>query len=273
MHWRKALCAPAGGNASSSEKQPESKGRVHTRLWVNGIGAAATGTALIIILAAKFVEGAWITIITIPLLLLLFHSIHRYYQRVSAQVTARRPLDLLHNPAPVVLVPMSGWNRITGKSLRFGLWLSRDVIGLYLSHLNGDEAEEDEQRVRKEWTEDVEAPAKAAGVAPPRLDVLQTPFREFTQPILSEVKRLQGEFPGRPIAVMVPELVALHWWQKLLHSRRAAKLRSASASAVTTRSYWSACRGTWRTEALSTAPYIHRMISGAEEVVHMWRSS
>ena len=222
MHWRKEL-------RSSSQEQGGRRQRhaSYVRMWVNGIGAVATGGALAIILAAKFVEGAWITILAIPTLLTLFHLVHRYYLRLDAQTCAQGPLDLRNNQPPVVVVPTKGYNRLTSKSLRFAMWLSTDLIAIHLDSLEGDEAREEEERVRRQWADQVEVPARAAGVTPPRLEVVQSPYRRLIRPLLEQIDRIKQEYPGREIAVVVPEVVETHWWQFLLHRRKAARLRKA----------------------------------------------
>lgn len=223
MHWRKDLKTPAG----NQEQTRRCRHASHVRMWVNGIGAAATGAALAIILAAKFVEGAWITMLTIPTLLTLFHLTHRYYSRLDAQTSARGPLDLRNNQPPVVVVPTKGYNRLTSKSLRFAMWLSSDLIAIHLDNLEGEEAREEEQRVRRQWAEEVERPALEAGVPPPRLEVVQSPYRRLIRPLLAQIDRIKREYPGRKVAVVVPEVVETHWWQFLLHRRKAARLRNA----------------------------------------------
>jgi amino acid transporter len=223
MHWRKEL----KGKRQGQTNRQKSRHASHVRMWVNGVGAAATGGALAIILAAKFIQGAWITILAIPTLLTLFHLVHRYYQKVDAQTSAHGPLDLRHNQPPVVVVPTKGYNRLTAKSLRFAMWLSTDLIAIHLDNLEGEEAREEEERVRREWAEEVERPAREAGVPPPRLEVIQTPYRRLIRPLLARIDRLKHEYPGRKIAVVVPEVVETHWWQLLLHRHKAARLRKA----------------------------------------------
>jgi hypothetical protein len=127
----------------------------------------------------------------------------------------------------VVLVPTKGWDRVTGKALRFAMWLSTDVICVHLTNLEGEEADEDAERVRREWAQDVEAPAREHGVPPPRLVIAQSPYRRFVRPLLREIDRAKAEFPGRLIAVVIPEVVEAHWWELLLHRRKPARLRSA----------------------------------------------
>jgi amino acid transporter len=224
VHWRRQL---RDGNPRQATAGAKSGHRLHVRLGVNGIGALATGAALVIILAAKFIEGAWITVLAIPALLILFRLIHRHYRKLARETEARRPLDLSHNQQPVVLVPTKRWDKLTEKALRFAMWLSPDLIAVHLSNLSGEEAAEEEQRLIAQWAREVEEPARAAGVPPPRLVVVQSPYRDIVRPLLGQVDRLKQECPDRLIAVVVPELVEANWWQMLLHRRKAATLRKA----------------------------------------------
>lgn len=206
------------------------KGRVAgsmLRLWVNGVGAAATAIALLVILAAKFTEGAWITVLAVPVLLTVFRLIHGHYRRVEEQIAARHPLNLMNNRPPVVLVPIRKWDRLTEKALRFSMWLSTDVIAVHLSNLSGEEAAEEEQRVRREWEKDVQGPAKVHGVPAPRLDILPCPYRSFLSPLLRKIDETKAAFPDRLIAVVIPEVIETHWWQLVLHRRKPARLRKA----------------------------------------------
>ena len=201
--------------------------RTHLRIWVNGIGAVATGTALAIILAAKFTEGAWITVIAIPSLLMLFNVVHRHYLKVEQQVRTHHPLDLTHNDRPVVLVPIRRWNKLVNKALGFSMWLTSDVIGVHLSNLSGDEAKEEDERVRREWQTDVVQPARAHGVPAPKLIILRSPYRSFLTPLLDHIDQIKRDYPGRLIAVVVPEMIEAHWWYAILHHRKSAHLRRA----------------------------------------------
>ena len=208
-------------------RRQDERSRSMTRICVNGAGAIATAVALAIIVAAKFVEGAWIVVVLIPCVLGLFKLIHRHYARVAERTTAGAPLDLNHNQPPVVLVPTRGWDQLTGKALRFAMWLSTDVIAVHLSNLSGEEAEEADRRVRDEWRTQVEGPARQHGVSPPKLEVVQAPYRSFLNPLLEEIDQLKSRYAGRQIAVVLPELIETRWWQLLLHRRKPAKLRSA----------------------------------------------
>jgi amino acid transporter len=220
FHWRKQLRQPVTGQSARQ------RFHAHARLWVNGVGAVATGIALIIILAAKFVEGAWIVVIVIPSLFITFRLVHRHYRRIVEQTTVDRPLNLSNNPPPVVLVPIRNWDRLTEKALRFSMWLSSELHAVHLSNLNGEAAEEETRRLSERWKNEVQDPARKAGVPPPKLVVLQTPYRNFLEPLLAHIEHLKNEFPERVVAVVVPEVLTAHWWQAILHTRKAAKLRS-----------------------------------------------
>jgi amino acid transporter len=223
MHWRHAL-------RDHKTDRGRERHKIHLRLWINGIGALSTGIALAIILAAKFIEGAWITVLAVPALLALFKLVHRHYLWADSQVQAHHPLDLSHNPRPVALVPAQGWNRLTEKALRFGMWLADPLVAVHISNLSGEEAAEEEQRVCRQWNREVELPCQRAGIPAPQLRTVQTPFRDFLDPLLREIDRLKQEYPGRQIAVIVPEVIERHWWEWLLHRRKPSKLISALRS-------------------------------------------
>lgn len=217
MHWRKIL----------REARGRERAGAHVRLWVNGVGAVATSTALVVILAAKFTEGAWITIIAIPILLSLFYAVHRHYKDIAKALAPRRPLNLHNNQPPVVLVPTKGWDNLTGKALRFAMWLSTDIVAVHLSNLDGEAAEEEAQRVKDDWAKEVEEPAERHGVPKPKLVIQQSPYRRFIRPLLTQIGRLKQQYPGRVVAVVIPEVVEMKWWEWLLHTRKPARLRRA----------------------------------------------
>jgi hypothetical protein len=98
---------------------------------------------------------------------------------------------------------------------------------VHLTKVDPEEDEEKEARLRRQWEEDVERPARKAGLRPPRLVILQAPYRRFRGPLLKLIERLEAEHPSRTIAVLIPEVVKRHWWQHLLHTHRARRLASS----------------------------------------------
>jgi amino acid transporter len=207
-------------------KRRESGGAARWHLPVNGAGALTTAVALLVIVAAKFAEGAWITLLALPALILLFKATRSYYDRVGRRLWEPRPLDLAANEPPVVVLPTEGWNQLTRKALRFGMRLSPEVIAVHLGVESGEENDE-EEILQDQWRVEVERPAREAGVPAPRLVFLPSPYRRFREPLLRFLRLKAEEHPDRVIAVLLPWVIQRHWWQHLLHHRRAHLLRSA----------------------------------------------
>src|SRR5207302_5868197 len=130
-----------------------------------------------VILAAKFVEGAWITVLTIPCVLALLKLIKRYYLQIDRQLIEEGPIDLDDTRPPIVVVPIRGWDRLAERAVRYALRLSPEVIAVHLTRLEGPEAEEDAGHLRRRWRGDVERPARAAGMRPPRLVQIPSAYR------------------------------------------------------------------------------------------------
>ncbi len=208
VHWKKK-----GGNARA--------------LAVNAAGAAGTIVALGVIFAAKFVDGAWITVVVVPLLLVGFNSVHHYYGWIKRQLAGHEPADGLAAGSPVVIVPMRDINRLTDKALHFAMRISDDVIGVHLSNVGGEQVRREEELLQKQWATRMRDPAARACLNAPKLVVIPSPYRLLLDPFLEQLKKIQAEYPGREVAVIVPTLVQTHWWQRLLHDGRAARLSRA----------------------------------------------
>ncbi len=188
---------------------------------VNGIGAIATGVALIVVLAAKFAEGAWITMLLIPGFVVLFLAVNRHYVHVAQETACGKPISIVEDRPPLVVVPIKSWNTIAEKALQFAMGMSPDVIAAHVGV-----TEEDIYRLRRDWERMVEKPLCEAGRKPPKLCAVASPYRRLFTPLLDLIRDLQAEQPGRKIAVIIPELVETKWWQHLLHNQRAAQLKA-----------------------------------------------
>jgi amino acid transporter len=202
MHWKRT-----GG------------ARWHWKMLVNGVGATATGLTTLVVLVAKFAEGAWITALLIPSLILLMSMVKRHYDRVAAQTADDSPLDMTGIAPPFVIVPLDQWSRITEKGMRFALGLSHDVQAVHVDCGEHDDA------LDGVWQRNVVAPVQAAGLPVPELVTLQSPYRFIILPLVEHVLKMEREHQGRTIAVLVPELVVRHWWDNLLHNQRAQLLK------------------------------------------------
>jgi amino acid transporter len=189
-------------------------------MLVNGVGALATAATVGVVTVSKFTEGAWITVLLIPAIILLMTSIHRHYDRVTAEIAEPNPLDLTALKNPIVVVPILAWNKVSEKAMRFALTLSLDVE---VVHVQTEGVPDD---IRKEWNRLVGGPVQQQKLPLPKLKVIHSPFRFVVNPIVDYVLELEKKYPDRQIAVIVPELVEHHWYQFILHNQRPKWLKA-----------------------------------------------
>jgi amino acid transporter len=187
---------------------------------VNGIGAIASGITVVVVLAAKFLEGAWITALLIPGLLIVMRSVRRHYHAVFLETRCTTPLEIERLAPPLIVLPVQNWNNIIKKSLRFAIKISRDIVAV---HVNTGEAT---AILRDEWARLVQEPTRKAGVAIPQLVVLPSPYRLILAPIVEHILELERTHPDQQIAVLIPELVEHHWYHHVLHNKRASVLKA-----------------------------------------------
>lgn len=189
-------------------------------MFVNGLGAFATGITVCVIIVAKFAEGAWITVITIPALIILMYGVRSHYRKVVREIGETTPLEPIIPPEPIVVIAVHSWTRITKASLQFALSLSKDIKVLHAV----DEDSPDE--FPKQWQEFVEEPAREAALPVPELVVLKSPYRYILTPMINYVVQLSLQNPSRRIITVVPELVEKRWYHYFLHTQRATLLKT-----------------------------------------------
>jgi amino acid transporter len=187
---------------------------------INGAGAAATGVTLLVVLVAKFAEGAWVTMLLIPGMLFVFVGVRRHYGAVARELACPTPLDVSDLHEPIIVVPISAWNKTANKALRFALKMSPDI---YAVHVRSAEHIDD---LQTQWAQLVEVPTTRAGLPVPQLVVIDSPYRRTLQPILDHVLQVRDHHPDRQIAVIIPELVESRWYQYFLHNQRAQGLKA-----------------------------------------------
>jgi hypothetical protein len=213
VHWRKQRAA-------------ERKRSRLVHFLINLVGAITTGIALIVIVTAKFVEGAWITVLVIPLVIALLLRIRRYYDEVASEVGEQESISGRDIERPIVIVPVENWDRLARKALSLALSVSPDVVGVHLTGLSGpQETEQSLGALKQQWAEEVGQPAEAAGLPAPRLVVVPAAYRAIHEPILRLVDEVEGQFPQRTVSVLIPEIVKTRWYQHILHPSHAAYLR------------------------------------------------
>ena len=181
---------------------------------LNGVGALATGITVLVIGVSKFVEGAWITILVIPLLVLVFLQIRSHYREVGRELSTEGlgPLEPL--PPPRVVIPISGVHRAALEAVSYARSISPDVTAVYIELTPGSA-----EAVRQRW---------ARWVPDVPLVVLDSPYRSIVGPLLDfldETDRQHND--GQLATVVLPEFVPARWWHSLLHNQTAWLIKTA----------------------------------------------
>ncbi len=189
-------------------------------IFVNGLGATATGITTLVVVIAKFAEGAWIIVFAIPAILALMYGVRRHYDNILLEIASPTPLDLQGLAEPIVVIPVQQWSKIGKHALCAGLAITTKIKVLHV-------CEEDKpDEFCDKWTEYVVQPAEASHLSPPEIVLLNSPYRFVVTPIVEYVLKLATDNPGRRIVTIVPELVEKRWYNFLLHSQRAALLKA-----------------------------------------------
>ncbi len=214
MHWKRQL--PPRGHGPVREGSG-----VNTRahMIVNAVGAAATGATTLVVLVAKFAEGAWITVLLITAMILLMRTVNRHYRHVNREIDLDRPIIPAEVSEPIVVVPIDRWTRISEKALSFALSMSSDIRCVHV------ETGDSKDPFCDAWQHNIVTPLQAAGRSIPKLITLKSPFRYIVQPIVNYALDVERESATCKVCVLVPELVVRHWWEDLLHNRRSGLLK------------------------------------------------
>lgn len=192
------------------------------KIAANALGATVTAIALCILIIAKFTQGAWIVILLAFFIIAMLKKINRHYKNLSKLIETPLKLRTSKLKPPVVLIPIQGWNCVAEKAILFGLLLSDDITAIYISTDKND----DEKALQEMWTKMVGEPAKKKNYHIPKLAIIYSRYRKIYQPILNYVQEIKRQKPNRLIAVIIPELVEPHWYERLLHNIHATGLRT-----------------------------------------------
>ena len=180
---------------------------------INLTGAIATFVVLSVFVATKFLHGAWIVVVVIPVLVLLFRAIHKHYVLVANQLSTNG-LGPLRPIKHTVIVPISGIHRGVVSALQYARSIASDRV----------------QAVYVDFEEDATASLKdkwerwGAGI---QLVVLPSPYRELTRPLLRHINRLAKENADDIITVVLPEFIPARWWQHALHNQSSLLLKGS----------------------------------------------
>jgi len=182
---------------------------------VNGLGGLVTGVTVVVVLVAKFVEGAWITLLFIPLVIVFFRVVRSHYHAVAVATKTIEPvIPANHGQRPLAVVPVERWSCITKQAIEFASRISADIIAVHVQL--GEHAE----LLREDWERYVEKPFREANLAAPEFVSLPSPYRFVIVPLVKYVCDLAEKHPDRRIVVVIPELVEDRWYEYFLHNQR-----------------------------------------------------
>jgi len=191
----------------------EKKSHWKKSLVINAIGATATGIVLFVFIATKFLHGAWIVVVLIPLLVLLFLKIHRHYIEVAQQLSTEG-LSQLRPIHHEVIVPISGIHRGVVEALEYAKSIAPHHVTAVYVNLDDEAA----QKLRQKWQQ------WGSGV---NLVVVASPYRSLARPLLNYVDRVKRTRQGVVVTIVLPEFVPAKWWQNILHNQNTLFLKGA----------------------------------------------
>lgn len=180
---------------------------------INAVGAVATFIVLCVFIATKFIHGAWIVVVVVPLLVFMFRAIHNHYVGVAKQLSTEG-LETLRPMKHTVIVPISGIHRGVVGALQY----AKSIAPGHVQAVYVDFDEEATAKLREKWER------WGAGI---NLVVLPSPYRELTRPLLRYIARLERKNENDMVTVLLPEFVPAKWWQHLLHNQSSLMLKGA----------------------------------------------
>jgi amino acid transporter len=187
------------------------EGRWWTWAVVHGAGAVIFGGLVVAIVLTRFSQ-AWVALVLIPLLALMLYSIHRHYRSVEDALVVPGDVRVPRVRPPVVVVPVARIDRAALQALAFARSISDTVKAVHVSTTreSGDE-------FRRRWQR------TAPDIS---LDVVESPYRSLVPPLLRYIDALDKS-DDRPITVVISEFVPRRWWEWVLHSQTAFRLKAA----------------------------------------------
>ncbi|RSO40215.1 DNA-binding protein [Streptomyces sp. WAC 06725] len=204
-HWKHAL---------ATERDPAVRRRHHRARATNAVGTVVTASVLVIVLATKFTQGAYLAVIAAVVLWLTMRAIHWHYTTVADELKAVDPAADLRSPTRVhAVVLVSHLQRPTLRALAYARATHPDILEALTVMVEREEAD----TLRSQWD--------SLGVDVP-LRMLRSPYREITRPAVAYVRSLGRAGPRTVVSVFIPEYVVGHWWENLLHNQSALWLKS-----------------------------------------------
>jgi len=203
-HWNREL---------KRDMSQEDRRRMQRSRAINAVGAVLTGLVLVIVLVTKFLQGAWIVVVAMPVIFLIMQAIHRHYDRVREELAVGDEVHITLPSRVHGIVLISKLHKPALRALAYARATRHDT----LEALTVDVDPADTAALRRDWERrDI----------PVTLRVIESPYREITRPIIDYIKRVRRESPRDLVTVYVPEYVVGHWWEQLLHNQSALRLKT-----------------------------------------------
>jgi amino acid transporter len=179
---------------------------------INALGAVATLIVLTVFIITKFIHGAWIVVVLIPIIVVMFRSVKSHYNQVAEQLLIKPPYKL-RKLGQTVIVPVSGVHTAVLSALEYAQSISKDVRAVYVSV-----DEKLEEKMKADWKQfDIKIP----------LIVLDSPYRSLVRPLLDYIDKTDRESKESLITVVMPEFVAAKWWHHFLHNQSSLFIKGA----------------------------------------------
>ncbi len=188
-----------------------------TRAAINGLGALFTALALAIELISKFTEGAWLVVIVVPLLVLMFMRIHSAYDRIGAALQIGKTPPPPRRLSSLVVVPVRGMSLLTEEAISAALSLGDEVRAVTVSYSDPEDDQRDAEfrQQWEQWHPDVP------------LLTLRTHHRALGPPIVDYLRQLEAEQQYHRVVLLIPEVEPRRWWLRLLLNQRGAIINRA----------------------------------------------
>lgn len=209
-HWRRELRQTTRVEARRDPRAAVERRSALTGLVINSAGASLTVFVLVIVTVTKFTHGAWLVFLAIPILATLMIGVNRYYRDVEHEI---RMDDDLHfgSSGDVAIVLVNRLQKPVAKAIDYALAARHEkTIALHVAV-----SKEDADAVQEEWDEHR---------MPVPLVILESPYRYYAQPVAEFIRRYREKHGSSVITVYLPQYIVGHWWESLLHNRRARRI-------------------------------------------------
>jgi amino acid transporter len=203
-HWTRHL---------KTEKNPKARAHMVRSRAINAVGLTGTGIVLVIVLASKFIYGAYLAVLAMAVVFVLMRSIRGHYDKVAHEL-AVGPTDARMLPSRVrAVIMVQEVNKPTMRAVNFARATRASSIEAVL--VSVDDAET--RAIISQWdAQQLEVPLK----------VIASPYREVTGPFLNYVKGIRSDNPRDVVCVYIPEYVVGHWWEQVLHNQTGLILKA-----------------------------------------------